>query len=268
MLDCRLQNHAEEFEAHYAKFFKTLEELCLHPERNSSSILRADILSDTQAGPSAQPRPETDQQCATRVEFLAPSDLKNRRKIRRKLLPRKPQIDKPLEQDCLFLTGVDTVRPKGLVVLLPDVKAEEDIPFYHPILRKLAFQYIQSENFGEQDDTDTVPRGTIKISVLPFTDSAPPVNKVQEGIAGDVAPGEDVNRLLPQRTVRTCMHLLETLHKHGWGQQRGYEKRVVHDVRRNLTKKRIAAPREKELTIFHIRLSRYWWCARTSRTCT
>jgi tRNASer (uridine44-2'-O)-methyltransferase len=146
-------------------------------------------------------------------------------------LPRKPNVDKPLEQDCLFLTGEDGSEPKGLVILLPDVKDEKDVPFYHPVLRKLAFEYIPKQPCGEKDDPDVVPQGTIKISALPFPNSAPlPVNKVQEVIAADIRPEDDVNRLLPQRTVRTCMHLLETLYKHGWGQQRGYEKRVVHDV--------------------------------------
>lgn len=214
------------------QFFKTLEELCLHPERNSSSILRADILYDSQAGPSTTNSAEA-QSTNMNTVFQAPQDFVQRRRIRRKLLPRKPQIDKPLEQDCLFLTSEEDAEPKGLVILLPDVKEEKDVPFYHPILRKLAFEYTQLQTFGEKDDPDTVPQGTIKISALPFPNSAPlPVNKVQEAMQSDVKPEDDVNRILPQRTVRTCLHLLETLHKHGWGQQRGYEKRVVHDVRR------------------------------------
>ncbi|KAG7558211.1 hypothetical protein FFLO_02864 [Filobasidium floriforme] len=211
-------------------FFKTLEELCLHPERNSSSILRADILYDSQAGPSTTNSAEA-QSTSIDTAFQGPQNFFQCRRIRRKLLPRKPQIDKPLEQDCLFLTSEVDAAPKGLVILLPDVKEEKDVPFYHPILRKLAFEYTQLQTFGEKDDPDTVPQGTIKISALPFPNSAPlPINKVQEAMQSDVKPEEDVNRILPQRTVRTCLHLLETLHKHGWGQQRGYEKRVVHDV--------------------------------------
>jgi len=157
--------------------------------------------------------------------------MTERRRLRRKLLPRKPNIDKPLEQDCLFLVDRDPLAQQGIVVLLPDVKEEKDVPFYHPILRKLAFEYRPSSSFQESDDPNIVPRGKIRISALPFPSSGSDgTNSVQDALSARAETGTVVNKLLPQRTIRTCMHLLETLYKHAWGAERGYEKRVIHDV--------------------------------------
>ena len=226
----------------------------MHPERNSTSILRADILSDTQAGPSSNKSVVEPTETPTQLDFQTPIDFIDRRRIRRKLLPRKPNLDKPLEQDCIFLAGNNTKLPKGLVILLPDAQDEQSIPFYHPKLKKLAFHYVESTSYEAKNDPDTVPQGTIKISALPFpTSESLLVNKVQEGIAVDVAPEDDVNRFLAQRTIRTCMHLLETLYKHAWGQQRGYEKRVVHDVSRTLIKHPVKTRPRGLMIIKHIR---------------
>jgi hypothetical protein len=204
----------------------TLEQLCLHPERNSSSILRADILHDTESSSSSSP-----ENGDLPLAFRYPSTMIERRRLRRKLLPRKPNVDKPLEQDCLFLVDRDPLSQQGMVVLLPDVKEEKDVPFYHPILRKLAFEYRPSSDFQESDDPNTVPRGMIRISALPFpSSSSDETNPVQEALSARAETGSVVNKLLPQRTIRTCMHLLETLYKHAWGAERGYEKRVIHDV--------------------------------------
>ena len=198
----------------------------MHPERNSSSILRADILHDTESSSSSshgngvQP-----------LAFKYPSAMTERRRLRRKLLPRKPNIDKPLEQDCLFLVDRDPMALRGMVVLLPDVEEERDVPFYHPILRKLAFEYRPSSTFQESDDPNTVPRGKICIQALPFPNSGTSEsNPIRDALTARAETGNVVNKLLPQRTIRTCMHLLETLYKHAWGAERGYEKRVIHDV--------------------------------------
>ena len=198
----------------------------MHPERNSSSILRADILHDTESSSSSSSgnddRP---------LAFKYPSAMTERRRLRRKLLPRKPNIDKPLEQDCLFLVDRDPLAQQGIVVLLPDLKEDKDVPFYHPILRKLAFEYRPSSSFQESDDPNIVPRGKIRISALPFPSSGSDgTNSVQDALSARAETGTVVNKLLPQRTIRTCMHLLETLYKHAWGAERGYEKRVIHDV--------------------------------------
>ena len=123
--------------------------------------------------------------------------------------------------------------------MIPHVNAKEDVPYYHPVLRKLAFRYsatpspvTASSLTGERVDSLTPEqypeiRGTISISILPFDEELPATTST-------TAPDAQLlsSHVLPNRTYRTCLHLLETLHKHGWGRLTGYQKRVVHDVRR------------------------------------
>jgi tRNASer (uridine44-2'-O)-methyltransferase len=238
-----------------------LEELCLHPERNSSSILRAEILYDssTAVGSSTQ---------ACQGPTFAPSSdrLHHKRKIRRKLLPKKPSIDKSLEQDYLFFTSSSTLNEsqngspdEGLVVLLPDVEREEDVPFYHPAIRKLAFRYRTNPAYDSSQDKDTIPQAHISIAALPFNQHVKPENIVQQGIASSGTVQDTADKILPPRTFRTCMHLLETLYKHGWGTERGYEKRVIHDVCWYFRSPRC-------LLVDDAFRNRCWWSVRTSKT--
>jgi tRNASer (uridine44-2'-O)-methyltransferase len=121
--------------------------------------------------------------------------------------------------------------------MVPHADTREDVPYYHPVLRKIAFRYKAAQSSVVAPTTEaltessTIPneqpevRGTISISILPFSDelaSTTPTVPNAELVSSDV---------LPNRTYRTCLHLLETLHKHGWGRLTGYQKRVIHDVR-------------------------------------
>lgn len=123
--------------------------------------------------------------------------------------------------------------------MVPHADTREDVPYYHPVLRKIAFRYRAVPPNVVTPATDAVTefppqldelpevRGTISISILPFSDElAPTPSTVPDAqlVSSDV---------LPNRTYRTCLHLLETLHKHGWGRLTGYQKRVIHDVRLN-----------------------------------
>lgn len=131
--------------------------------------------------------------------------------------------------------------------MVPHADRAEDIPYYHPVLRKLAFRYSSAvppvdgkgcekpEAAPETSTPDQPPvRGTISISILPFVEesdtepvSAENGSRASTGtISGEILSSD----ILPNRTYRTCLHLLETLHKHGWGRLTGYQKRVVHDV--------------------------------------
>lgn len=220
------------------QFITTLEALCLHPERNSSSILRADILHDSH---HAQTKPSNDKtndnhlhsaEESSSSTFNAPNGFIEHRRIRRRLLPKKPALDKALEQTCLFFTSPehDTTCRNGIVCLLPEVKSKADVPYYHPILRKLVFRYQSSPSFTFSDDKDTVPQGKISIAALPFGPDDQEASENDSMGSRMEKLSLTANEALPQRTIRTCMHLLETLYKHGWGGGRGYEKRVIHDV--------------------------------------
>lgn len=236
----------------YIKFFDTLAELCLHPERNSSNILRADIISDE--GPSTKDVGKVtcgDQSQQSKWTFTPPAGYRRTRSIRRRILPRRPTRDAPLEQNCTFYhSNVDnTAQEGGVLVMVPHVNVKEDVPYYHPVLRKLAFRYSAtpppvptSSITGERTDSLTPERhpeirGTISISILPFDEEL-------AATTSTTAPDARLlsSDVLPNRTYRTCLHLLETLHKHGWGRLTGYQKRVVHDVRRIICLMHICFP--------------------------
>jgi tRNASer (uridine44-2'-O)-methyltransferase len=128
--------------------------------------------------------------------------------------------------------------------MVPEVETEEQIPYYHPKLQALAFHYTEITHrsvFDDDSNQDSTPSsstsslipeqppifGRISISILPFpqesntiTTATPSTNQV--GTA---------DKVLPNRTYRTCLHLLETVHKHSYGKMVGYQKRVIHDVR-------------------------------------
>ncbi|KAI0778534.1 hypothetical protein BD413DRAFT_509938 [Trametes elegans] len=119
------------------------------------------------------------------------------RTIHRRLLPRRPGRDTGLEQHCTLYasdTG-DDERPLVLV-LTPIVEPGTSLPYYHPAVRHLAFHYVPAD----------VPLLRIEVKPLPSTPT-------------------DIN----SRLYRTCLALLDTLHRYGWGALTNYKKRVHHD---------------------------------------
>ena len=123
----------------------------------------------------------------------------------RELVPRKPEVDRRLIQSChLFQAYVEEegkVVERTLMVYVPHVDNAEEMPFYHPTVRAVAFLH-EWHPLSEYEGS-----GTLSIHIIPF-----PVT------------GLDADRL--DRTVRK---LLQVLHKHGHGQLQGYTKHVHHD---------------------------------------
>ncbi|KAF9447566.1 DUF1613 domain-containing protein [Macrolepiota fuliginosa MF-IS2] len=123
------------------------------------------------------------------------------RYIHRKLLPRRPGRDSELEQYCTFYSSSSpeiTNAPLDTLVLTPIVTPGTSLPYYHPTVIHLAFRYICSPGLPS----------SLRIEVLP-----PPET-----------PSDPNSRL-----YRTCLALLETLHRYGWGALTSYKKRVAHD---------------------------------------
>ncbi|BFZ64245.1 tRNA(Ser) Um(44) 2'-O-methyltransferase [Saitoella coloradoensis] len=183
-----------------------LGELVYHPERNSTSILRADILYDSSTTDDAG-TPLSLQSKSYDIE-----DYQVVRRVERLLLPRNPNIDKPLAQTCLFYRSSSAVAgddfdqdPASLVIYLPHVERASDVPFYHPPVAGLGFLYTPASS-------------TISLSLLllPDTDTS---------TTDTTTPS-----LLPTRLTRTADALLRTIHKHSLGRQNGYQKRVHHDL--------------------------------------
>ncbi|KAF8639015.1 hypothetical protein AX17_001793 [Amanita inopinata Kibby_2008] len=117
--------------------------------------------------------------------------------IRRKLLARRPERDASIEQFCSFYGAEDDSTPQ-VVVLTPIVEPGNTLPYYHPAVHHLAFRYLPSTYNSE----------AIRIEVKPL----------------DNTPTDPNSRL-----YRTCLSLLEMIHRYGWGAMTNYKKRVIHD---------------------------------------
>ncbi|WVR08045.1 hypothetical protein IAU60_005090 [Kwoniella sp. DSM 27419] len=181
-------------------FLSTLKTLTLHPERNTSFILRADPLPSKSSSASSE-RP---------VDRPLGLDLVE--DVRVRLMPRQPRRDGRLDQTTLFfrssedehgrVVGEET-RPRdgedgggrsgtgqeqGLVVMIPEVQRKEDIPYYHPPVRRIAFLYevispgkattVEAqgqvlEEGSEQDSASEAVLGSISVHYLPFSSSEP-----------------------------------------------------------------------------------------------
>ncbi|WVW86884.1 hypothetical protein I302_108939 [Kwoniella bestiolae CBS 10118] len=298
-------------------FLSTLKTISFHPERNSSLILRADTI------PSFSAQSNDHGRIGDFAGKDEGSELELVDILNVKLLPRQPRRDSPIDQTIQFYrtnedghghqtihgTGQGKGKEKevqvdndivkqeaGLVVIIPQVEGLEEIPYYHPKVRKLAYLWEtlpprrDTENGekgvvgegSEVKDLEGDVKGIMSIHYLPIDD--PPaacrdmVNETQiqglslngqsnpsllpsprplkprrrSPLAGPSSDGEpikppatilsDESELPTSRNVRTptpegkerlyrtCLALLETLHKHGYGQLVGYQKRRVHDV--------------------------------------
>ncbi|KIJ35285.1 hypothetical protein M422DRAFT_212723 [Sphaerobolus stellatus SS14] len=169
-----------------------------HPEYNSSLILRSETIAEA----DFMHDPFTQNSSIPEITEYIPTS-----NIRRKLLPRRPGRDAPLEQDCTFYTSEDSdsdEKHPSLLILTPRVPPEGSLPYYHPAVSHLAFRYITQNDGAEDTKTDHL---------------------VIEAIPLDNSPLD-----LSSRLYRTCIALLETVDRYGWGALTNYRKRVVHDV--------------------------------------
>ncbi|KAF9524350.1 DUF1613-domain-containing protein [Crepidotus variabilis] len=122
--------------------------------------------------------------------------LRKTRFIHRKLLARRPGRDAPLEQYCTLYSSQEGSLAADTLVLTPIVDPGSALPYYHPSVHHLAFRYVHSQP------------PELRIEVLPLPETATDING---------------------RLYRTCLALLETLHRYGWGAVTNYKKRVQHD---------------------------------------
>ncbi|KAI9509707.1 hypothetical protein F5148DRAFT_1343224 [Russula earlei] len=184
--------------AHFppALFQAAVSQLVHHPEYNSTLILRSDLVQDSVAGfPDLVP---------------ALQGLRPVRNIHRRLLPRRPTRDSGLEQHCTLYapsrpTDDDADPEESLhpvvLVLTPVLASDAALPYYHPTVTHLAFRHVPS--------TTTSGPAALRIEAVPLPGTS-------------LDPGA--------RLYRTCLSLLETLHRYGWGALTQYKKRVAHDV--------------------------------------
>ncbi|OQD75782.1 hypothetical protein PENDEC_c006G02117 [Penicillium decumbens] len=163
--------------------------LMANPNVTSSHLFRADILHDSQGlletvqgsentlggSNGNDTRDQTPARPATRVE-----GFELIRTMVRRLIPRNQNLDKALEQTCHLyaspgtLPGITDVNEAGqqsdtyrlLSMYIPHVSVQEEMPFYHPLVRGLAYLY----DFTLRPGTGS---GTTSIHFLPFTTNIP-----------------------------------------------------------------------------------------------
>jgi tRNASer (uridine44-2'-O)-methyltransferase len=128
------------------------------------------------------------------------NDRKPCQTIHRKLLARRPGRDGNLEQYCslyclVHATPEDVAIPDTLI-LTPIVELGGSLPYYHPTVSHIAFRYLLSDP------------PTLRMEVVPLPGTP-------------LDPGS--------RLYRTCLALLDTLDRYGWGALTNYKKRVMHD---------------------------------------
>lgn len=238
-----------------AVFLSVLLNLIKNPNITSSHLFRADIIYDSKNDASYQPRLRGAKGADGAAEGLSPfwrhmqpqlrpvaADIEGfevERTIVRRLVPRNPRLDRAVVQTCHVYSrkgggasvddGGDSIgcaAVETLVLYLPHVQRAEDVPFYHPQVRSIAFLHSWSKSCarhqsdtqgqGGQDEKagNTVKEPLGQVSI--YTARFPSITGQSEGVE-------------PPRLSRTIDRILTTIVKHGTGSLRGYTKRVHHD---------------------------------------
>ena len=232
--------------------------LIRNPNITSSVVFRADILWDSVSDSSFDPDAASSDRLLAgdksvqlssfikhmraelRPRVMSVDGFKLRRTMVRQMIPRNTKLDKSLAQTCHFFSRRSEVRspeceeiPDGehaeddqdeheeednLLVYLPHVQNEAEIPFYHPKVKALCFLHNRRAAGSSQSKL------SIHISLFPLSETCPEhlMNPNLTSPAPAPAPSAD-------RLARTLQKLLSTIHRHGNGLASGYQKRVHHD---------------------------------------
>lgn len=187
--------------------------LLKNPNINSSLLFRADILYDSSNNELANVQCSEDEKTQLRF-WLHEYNVRDgelpsfeiKRTIVRRMIPRNPQLDKPIAQTCLLLqssTDNTSGRKRSLVIYIPHAASINEVPWYHPRVQSLAYMHIWNPTASSEKSPGSI---SLHYRLYPF-ESLP----------------------LSSRLLRTGQHLLSTIHKHGQGLLTGYTKRVHHD---------------------------------------
>lgn len=195
--------------------------LIRNPNINSTHLFRADILYDSLNNEYTNTEWSVEEVERLLREFVLEEGscpgFQVKRTMIRLMVPRNPQLDKPIAQTCYLMRSDDANGTKqSLVVYVPHVSQLEELPWYHPTVQRLAFLHTWLPEHRHSDPStgsESSPqsedhRGAVSIHFQLFPTQTFP---------------------LPPRLLRTAHHLLSTLHKHGQGCRAGYTKRVHHD---------------------------------------
>lgn len=215
---------AVDFKAQH--FELAMANLIKQPNINSTVIMRADILKENIYDPDRGDSTFTSKLILEMPNFPSSSEgdalltrylddvtlrtiplqnstiqLQTKCEAIRRMIPRNPFKDHIINQTCLIFTFNTT---SVLVVYIPHIKSEDEIPFYLPPVYGVGILYHDSK---------------LSIQYLPF------------GYDSDESAGPRLRSLeASTRPVRIALRLLKTSEKHSNGQMTGYEKRVYHDL--------------------------------------
>ncbi|KAK1064677.1 tRNA(Ser) Um(44) 2'-O-methyltransferase [Friedmanniomyces endolithicus] len=193
-----------------------------NPNVTSSHLFRADIFFDTgdhdDSLDSSHDQPNEMLKHIKAeyrpIDYDLPGYTRTRTMVRQ-LVPRNPQLDRPLLQTCHLFQRLEEDDETHVVLYIPHVQQAEEMPFYHPTVSKLAFTHkwrLGPPPTETPNDTTPSHPGSVSISYSLFPSSS------------TTSPPS-----LTPKLSRIALRLLETLHKHGQGQQAGYQKRVHLD---------------------------------------
>ncbi|BFZ54830.1 tRNA(Ser) Um(44) 2'-O-methyltransferase [Savitreella phatthalungensis] len=160
---------------------RSLASLTRHPERASAALMRADILHETSA-----------------ENNVAESGWRQLGFVSRRLVPRNPRKDQPMVQDCFMFSRGDVLLA---VWTVGDETLASGIPYYHPRVRALAFEFRRTD-------------AELRIAHIPLA---------------EVADDDD-------KVLRTLQNLLLLVRQFALTESRAlaagqvYTPRVVHDV--------------------------------------
>ncbi|KAA6413942.1 MAG: et-dependent methyltransferase [Lasallia pustulata] len=190
--------------------------LIRNPNINSTHLFRADVLFDSHNGELTNihlPQTETDALLRRDGDrFEAPAGYQLARTIVRLMIPRNPQLDKPIAQTCYILHSTSPLGlDQRLVIYVPHADQLDELPWYHPTVRSVAYLYS-----WRPPDTDH------SSASLPLQKSTAIISLHYRLFPSQTLP-------LSARLLRTAYHLLSILYKHGQGALAGYTKRVHHD---------------------------------------
>jgi len=144
-----------------------------------------------------------------------------KRRVLRKLIPRKPQLDTVLEQWCYFYDISPSPNRSGrVVVYVPRVESGGAMPWYHPPVQSLAYMYEKKDDgaslsihFLPFEPSKEVPsrlhRTFISLlrTFLRLAKNPTPEQKVTTGVKGNatwisMTPSALKDTILPQHTVQ------------------------------------------------------------------
>ena len=184
--------------------------LIKNPNINSSLLFRADILYDslneelTEAPLSQKERHDALEEYNVKPDEYPGFEIK--RTFIRRMIPRNPQLDKPISQTCVLLKSkkfVDSLEAT-MTIYIPHCREADHLPWYHPRVKKLAYLHAWPSSLTSTKDA----QGVISLHYDLFSEQSLP---------------------LSDRLARTGKHLLSALFKHGQGLLTGYTKKVHHD---------------------------------------